>query len=95
MQQQNVMAEKLTQLESAAEVRVQSDAVAVRRALANAEQIMSHENAKELKRVVELHHQTFTGTEAIYEEMFKCQRQAWEQFQHLQMFHENGQRSCR
>ena len=41
---------------------------------------------------MELHHQTFSAKDAIYEEMFKCQRQAWEQFQHLQMFHENGVR---
>ena len=64
--------------------------MAARKALANAKQIMFQENAKELKRVVELHHQTLTANEAIYEERFECQRQAWEQFQHLQMFHENG-----
>ena len=57
--QQHVMAQELRQLDSAAELGVQSDAVAARMALANAEQIMSHENVKELNRVMELHHQTF------------------------------------
>ena len=68
-QQQYVMAEQLRQLESAAEARVQSDAVAARMALANAEQIMSHENVKELNRVMELHHQTFNRKKLF---MKKC-----------------------
>ena len=76
LQQQRAMAEKLKQLESAAEVRVQSDAVAARLALANAEQIMFQENAKELRRVVDLHHQTFTARDAIYEEQFEVHSQA-------------------
>ena len=55
MQQQRAMAETLRQLDNAIDVRVQSDAVAARLALANAEQIMFQENAKELRRVVDLH----------------------------------------
>ena len=85
LQQQHAMAEKLKQLEGAAEVRVQSDAVAARLTLANAEQIMFQENAKQLRRVVDLHHQIFTAREAIYEEKVKVHRQAWEQFQRLQI----------
>ena len=90
LQQQRAMVEKSTQLESAVEVRVQSDAVAARLALANAEHIMFQENAKELKRGVDLHHQTHTAREAIYEEKLKVLSQAWEQFQRLQIYQENG-----
>ena len=89
VQQPREMAEKLKELESAAEVLVRSDVVAARLALANAEQIMFQENAKELKRVVDLHHQTYTAREAINEEKFKCHHQAWEQFQRLQIFYDN------
>ena len=76
MQQQLAMAEALTQLEDTAEVRAQSDAAAARMALANAEQVMSQENAKELRRIVDLHHRTFAAREAIYEEKFKVHSQA-------------------
>ena len=40
--------------------------------------------------VVDLHHQTFIAREAIYKEMFGVHRQAWEQFQRLQIYQENG-----
>ena len=40
------MAETLKQLEDTAEVSVQSDTAAARMALANADQVMSEENAK-------------------------------------------------
>ena len=66
MQQQRAMVETLKQLEDTSEVRVQSDAAAARMALANAEQIMFQENAKELRRIVDLHHRTFAAREAIY-----------------------------
>ena len=64
--------------------------MAARLALANAKQIMFQENAKELRRVVDLHHQTFTAREAIYEEQFTVHSQAWEKLQQLQTYHENG-----
>ena len=90
MQQERAMAETLEQLEDTAEVRVQSDTAAARMALANAEQVMSQENAKELRRIVDLHHRTFAAREAIYEEKFKVHSQARDQFQHLQKYLESG-----
>ena len=39
---------------------------------------------------MDLHHQTFIAREAIYEEQFKVHSQAWEQFQQLQKYQENG-----
>ena len=83
MQQQRAMAETLRQIGDTAEVRVQSDAAAARMALANAEQVMSEENVKELGRIVDLHHRTFAAREAIYEEKFKVHSQAWDHFRHL------------
>ena len=51
---------------------------------------MSQENAKELRRIVDLHHRRFAAREAIYEEKFKVHSQARDQFQHLQKYHESG-----
>ena len=52
--------------------------------------MISHEHARELGRVVDPHHQTYTAREAIYEEKFQVHSQAWEPFQRLQIYHENG-----
>ena len=90
MQQQRAMAETLKQLEDTTEVHVQSDVAAARMALANAEQVMSQENAKELRRIVDLHHRTFAAREAMYEDTFKVHSQALDQYQHLQKYHECG-----
>ena len=51
---------------------------------------MSQENAKELRRIVDLHHRRFAAREAIYEEKFKVHSQARDQFQHLQNYHGSG-----
>ena len=51
---------------------------------------MSQENAKELRRIVDLHHRRFAAREAIYEEKFKVHSQARDQFQHLQKYLESG-----
>ena len=90
LQQRLGMSERMKQLEAAVEVPVQSDAVAAKLALANAEQIMIHEHAREMKRVVDLHHKTYTAKDDVYEDQFKCPRDAWEQLQRLQIFHESG-----
>ena len=47
---------------------------------------MIRDHVREMKRVVDLHHQT---QNAVYEEKFQCHSEAWEQFQRLQLFHEN------
>ena len=70
------MAATLRQLEGTAEVRVQSDVAAARMALANAEQVMFQENAKGLRRIVDLHHRTFAAGTVIYEEKFIVHNQA-------------------
>ena len=80
MQQQRTMPEILRQFVNAAEVRVQSDAEVAMMALANAKQIMFQWNAKELRRVVGLYHQTFTAKEVIYKEKFKVHDQTWDPF---------------
>ena len=43
-----------------------------------------------MRRVVDLHHQTYTAKEVVYEEKFKCRCDPCEQFHRLQMFHESG-----
>ena len=74
------MNEKMKQLEAAAVVRVQNDVTAAKLALTQAEQAMPQEHAREMKRVVDLHHQAYTAKEVVYAEKFQCHREAWAQF---------------
>ena len=65
-QEQIAMGERMGQFTAATKVRVQNEVAAAQKAFVKAENVMSREHAKEMKRVVEMLNEAFVANEAIF-----------------------------
>ena len=60
----------MRQFAAATEVRVQSEVAAAQTAFIKAENAMTNEHAKEMKRVVDLHTEAYFANDAVFDEQY-------------------------
>ena len=65
-QEHAAMGERMRQFAAATEVRVQSEVAAAQKVFIKAENAMTKEHAKEMKRVVDLHNEAYIANEAVF-----------------------------